>query len=636
MFASAAQEAGWIADQLRRAHLSTGCPWSQMAVLSRSARRTLPALRRALLAAGVPIAAPPDELPLARQPAVVPLLMVLRYAARPDELDADAATALLTSPLGSADPMRMRRLRRGLLRLHAAGREARENAAADAHPVPRPRCRRRAVDDSRGRRAHRERPAAGRGPARGRARAAGPARRACPPHETAPLRRVGALLAIAGDAARDGRERRGGALAGLAGQRARPALERRQRPRRARRRRRRPRSRRRARAVRRRRPHADRLPGADVAAFIEYLADQQLPGRHAGRQAPRGATPSRCSPRTPPAAGSGTSSPCPGVQEGAWPDLRLRGSLLGNERLVDLVAGVAEPAGAGVPRVAPLLAEERRLFYVACTRARHTLLVSAVPRARTSSRRASSTSSIPLPAGQADRPGRTGPAAPWCSPSWSASCAGPCAHPTEPGEPQPRSAARRPAPRSSWPGWPRPASPAPHPDDWYGARAGVHATRRCARPARSCPVSPSDVEKIIRCPLRWVLERHGGGDVGRARRGHRFAGARTGPGRGGGGGRRASWRARCARRGRGSTRARPWFGRRELARVRGDARRRSTAGCAASRAEGLRLVAVEQPVQLDLADPDDVDVAAPGPGCGCAAGSTGWRSTRPGARSSST
>ena len=120
VFTSAAQEAGWIADQLRRAHLIDGVPWSRMAVLARSARRALPALRRALLAAGVPIAAPPDELPLARQPAVVPLLMVLRYAARPGELDADAATALLTSPLGSADPLRMRRLRRGLLRLHAA------------------------------------------------------------------------------------------------------------------------------------------------------------------------------------------------------------------------------------------------------------------------------------------------------------------------------------------------------------------------------------------------------------------------------------------------------------------------------------------------------------------------------------
>ena len=114
VFTSAAQEAGWIADQLRRAHLIGGVPWSRMAVLARSARRALPVLRRALLAAGVPIAAPPDELPLARQSAVVPLLMVLRYAARPGELDADAATALLTSPLGSADPLRMRRLRRGL------------------------------------------------------------------------------------------------------------------------------------------------------------------------------------------------------------------------------------------------------------------------------------------------------------------------------------------------------------------------------------------------------------------------------------------------------------------------------------------------------------------------------------------
>ena len=130
VFTSAAQEAGWIADQLRRAHLIGGVPWSRMAVLARSARRALPALRRALLAAGVPIAAPPDELPLARQPAVVPLLMVLRYAVRPGELDADAATALLTSPLGSADPLRMRRLRRGLLRLQAAGVDLADPAAA--------------------------------------------------------------------------------------------------------------------------------------------------------------------------------------------------------------------------------------------------------------------------------------------------------------------------------------------------------------------------------------------------------------------------------------------------------------------------------------------------------------------------
>ena len=105
-----------------------------MAVLVRSTRRSLPALRRALLAAGVPIAAPPDELPLARQPAVVPLLMVLRFAARPQELDADAATALLTSPLGSADPMRMRRLRRGLLRLSGAAARTSDHESAPLPP----------------------------------------------------------------------------------------------------------------------------------------------------------------------------------------------------------------------------------------------------------------------------------------------------------------------------------------------------------------------------------------------------------------------------------------------------------------------------------------------------------------------
>ncbi len=191
VFGSAAQEAAWIADGLRRAHLQHGVPWSQMAVLSRSARRSLPVLRRALLAAGVPIAVPPDELPLARQPAVVPLLMVLRYAARPDDLDADAATALLTSPLGSADPLRLRRLRRGLLRLHAAGgqagagapaapRDARQRGSRGAgrpgsarHPS-----RHGALDDGGGRGAHRQRPAARGRAARRRPRAAGPAGRA--------------------------------------------------------------------------------------------------------------------------------------------------------------------------------------------------------------------------------------------------------------------------------------------------------------------------------------------------------------------------------------------------------------------------------------------------------------------------
>ncbi|MEU0280189.1 ATP-dependent DNA helicase [Streptomyces sp. NPDC006195] len=60
-----------------------------------------------------------------------------------------------------------------------------------------------------------------------------------------------------------------------------------------------------------------------------------------------------------------------GVQEGLWPDLRRRGSLLEADRIGR--DGLAEPLSPGA-----LLTEERRLFYVAATRARDRLVVTAV------------------------------------------------------------------------------------------------------------------------------------------------------------------------------------------------------------------------------------------------------------------
>lgn len=60
-----------------------------------------------------------------------------------------------------------------------------------------------------------------------------------------------------------------------------------------------------------------------------------------------------------------------GVQEGLWPDLRRRGSVLEADRIGR--DGLAEPLTPGA-----LLAEERRLFYVAATRARDRLVVTAV------------------------------------------------------------------------------------------------------------------------------------------------------------------------------------------------------------------------------------------------------------------
>ena len=567
VFTSAAQEAGWIADQLRRAHLIDGVPWSRMAVLARSARRALPVLRRALLAAGVPIAAPPDELPLARQPAVVPLLMVLRYAARPGELDADAATALLTSPLGSADPLRMRRLRRGLLRLQAAGDADPERVGSD--PL--------LVEALRAAAAGHQDPL-----------------EALPAQEKAPLRRVGALLAVAGEAARVGEsaeevlwrvwqacglERRwsdASARGGPVGAAADRDLD----------------------AVlalfTAAARFADRLPGADIATFTEYLAEQQLPGDSLADHTPRRDAVELLTAHA--ARGRGWDVVAvPGVQEGSWPDLRLRGSLLGNERLVDLLAGVAEPTGATVSRVAPLLAEERRLFYVACSRPRHTLLVSAVQGEDEQPSRFLDELD-PQPADQAlrpvHRPGRALVTAELVGELRRAVSA--------PDGPEPAAtAARRTRAAAQLARLAEAGVPGAHPDDWYGALPVSSATPLRAADA-VVPVSPSDVEKIMRCPLRWVLERHGGSDAGalaavtgalvHALVQAEAAGAAAGE-------LDAALRSAWARLDVGA----PWFSRRELARVRGmlgafDGWLR------VSRAEGLRLVAVEQPVQLDLVD----------------------------------
>src|SRR5271167_769469 len=122
---SSTQEAALVADTLRRAHLADGVPWSSMAVLVRSATRQVPLLRRALTAANVPVTVAGDELPLADEPGTRPLLLLLRCALRPSELDEQTAAELLCGPLGGTDALGLRRLRRSL------------HLLADADPDPR-------------------------------------------------------------------------------------------------------------------------------------------------------------------------------------------------------------------------------------------------------------------------------------------------------------------------------------------------------------------------------------------------------------------------------------------------------------------------------------------------------------------
>ncbi|MFI1415714.1 UvrD-helicase domain-containing protein [Streptomyces sp. NPDC020707] len=70
-----------IADILRRAHLEDGVAWKDMAVLVRAGSRTIPTIRRTLTAAGVPLDIDGDDLPLRHEPAVTPLLTALKAVA---------------------------------------------------------------------------------------------------------------------------------------------------------------------------------------------------------------------------------------------------------------------------------------------------------------------------------------------------------------------------------------------------------------------------------------------------------------------------------------------------------------------------------------------------------------------------
>jgi superfamily I DNA/RNA helicase/RecB family exonuclease len=67
-----------------------------------------------------------------------------------------------------------------------------------------------------------------------------------------------------------------------------------------------------------------------------------------------------------------------GLQEGSWPNLKERGSLLGSERLVESIrSGLTSPAEISAAAASGLIEDERRLLHVAISRARKRLLITA-------------------------------------------------------------------------------------------------------------------------------------------------------------------------------------------------------------------------------------------------------------------
>ena len=463
--ASPHAESALVADALRRAHLVDGVPWGQMAVIVRSVPRTGAVLGRALLAAGVPVEQQAHTMALAEHPAVAALLTALDATA--DGLTGEQAVTLLAGPIGRVDPVSLRQLRRTLRRRDGGTREFGDLVvdALDAGPAD--------VPDQLAR----------------------------------PLRRVRAVLRSARRSFADGEDPRFTAWqawhhsglqrrwlaaierGGSAGVQADRDLD----------------------AVTALfdvvEQYVARTTGATLHGVVDHVRALGLPAQ--GR-ADRSADDAVALLSAHAALGREWGFVViAGLQEGLWPNTAPRGGVLATQQLVDVIDGVAD---AGVSSRAPVLADERRLLVAALGRARSHVLVTAVDDD-------GDDGSIPstfcdeLAALASDPPESSADVEPVSAPRVLAPAAVVgrlralvCASDGTVSD-DVRACAAAQLARLADAGVPGAA-----PTQWHVTTATSTDAPLWSGDEHVVTMSPSTLQTLTDCPLRWLLERHGGTD----------------------------------------------------------------------------------------------------------------------------
>lgn len=115
-----AEQLAVIARRLRERHLLGRVPWGQMAVVVRTGS-LVPALSKGLASLEVPTQVASAQTALRDEAAVGAFILALEVTLGRKALDAEAATALLSGPLGGLDPITLRRLRAALRQHELAG-----------------------------------------------------------------------------------------------------------------------------------------------------------------------------------------------------------------------------------------------------------------------------------------------------------------------------------------------------------------------------------------------------------------------------------------------------------------------------------------------------------------------------------
>ena len=465
--ASGRAESAMIADALRRAHLVDGVPWSQMAVIVRSLPRLGATLARTLAAAGVPVETSTPAAPLGEQPAVQALLTVL--AATAHGLDAEQATALVTGPIGRVDPVSLRQLRRALRR--ADGSQApRDFAELLVEALD------RGVD----------------GLSENLAR---------------PLNRVRNVLAAARRSVDDGADPRytlwqawhrcglqrrwlaASERGGPSGAQADRDLD----------------------AVTAlfdvAEQYVNRTAGATLRGLIDHVAGLGLPARDERGDVEAVAVLSAHA-----ALGRDWEFVViAGMQEGLWPNTVPRGGVLATQQLVDVLDGVTAVGDSVVSTRAPLLAEERRLLIAAMGRASSRLLVTAVDSDSGDESMLPSTFCYELAALAGDRGGDI--TAPVTTPRVLAPTAlvgrlraVVCAAAGTVDDPLRACAATQLARLAAA------GVPGADPAQWQSMTPLSSEEPLWSGDGHTVVLSPSTLQMLTDCPLRWLLERHGGAD----------------------------------------------------------------------------------------------------------------------------
>ena len=349
LLSSVSEEANFIAHKFRSAHLINGLPWSQMAVIVRSPGAQIAALQRAFAMNSIPVEIDATALSLADNPAIRPIITIAQIALGQLKLTTsnwEQVEELLKSEFAGADAISIRQMRIALTRAQS-GDQVKSSTELILDSLTSP-----SAD--------------------------------LPWDQLTSLKRINDLIKVAKKSLSSSSDisdllwsiwsngknyegdlisqiwqqtaLAGGVRGGIADQNLDAVIT----------------------LFEVARRFSERLPGAKPSLFIDQLLGEKILSDSITATAQRGEVVQVMTVHS--AKGlEWQYVALAGMQEGSWPNLKQRGSLLGSERLVEIFRhGISNAEQLDAISAAGLAEDEKRLLNVALTRASKQIFITAV------------------------------------------------------------------------------------------------------------------------------------------------------------------------------------------------------------------------------------------------------------------